>query len=252
MANQLRVIGVIPARLASTRLPEKMLQDIHGRPLIYYTWRQAKQATELNRVIVACDHKKIAAAVTAFGGEALLTSPDHTSGTARAAEVSTQLSTDIIVNIQGDEPLMHPDTIDAVARILRDSSAAIAMATASVNYTDEAAYRDPNVVKVVTAADGCALYFSRAPIPHDRDTGKPKVFKKHLGIYAYRHSLLARLAKLPPSPLAEQEKLEQLTPLAAGVKIVVASVIHDSIGVDTLSDLERVRTQLNTIAPAKS
>ncbi len=241
MPNTARVAGIIPARLESSRLRRKLLQKINGKPLIYYTYTQARSARCLGRLMVACDHEALAQAVRSFGGEAVLTRLDHASGTSRVAEAAADLSADIIINIQGDEPLIHPDTIDTVGETLLKAGPSISMATASMRCCDRQSYLNPSVVKVVTAQDGTALYFSRSPLPHHRDSPSSSCFDKHVGIYAYRYNFLQRFSELPPCPLAEQEKLEQLIPLAAGVKIAVAETAHDSIGIDTPADLEQVR-----------
>jgi len=237
-----RVAVVIPARYGSTRLPGKPLARIDGRPLIWYVWEKATRARTVRRVVVATDDERIASAVRGFGGEALLTSPDCASGTDRVAEAARGLSEEIVVNLQGDEPMMDPSVIDAVAGPLA-ADPALLMTTAAVVLDDPAQYESPQVVKVVVDARGDALYFSRAPVPRYRDTPRGP-YRKHLGIYGYRRDFLLRLGDLPPSPLERAEKLEQLRVLENGFRIRVVDVEHDPVGVDTPEDLEAVRERL--------
>jgi 3-deoxy-manno-octulosonate cytidylyltransferase (CMP-KDO synthetase) len=239
-----RVVGVIPARLQSTRLPRKLLLDQTGRPLLQYTWEAAGHARSLSEVIVATDSAEIAAAVRAFGGRVEMTG-EHPSGTDRIAEAVRRACPDaeIIVNIQGDEPEIDPSAIDRLVEALESSPAE--MATLATPITDRAERDDPACVKVVCAADGRALYFSRLPIPFTRDVdpdtllaaGSP--WKLHLGVYAYRREFLLRLSELPPSPLERLEKLEQLRALEAGATIRVAEVAHRAAGIDTPEDYAR-------------
>lgn len=237
-----RVAVVIPARFASARLPGKPLAQIDGRPLIWYVWDKATRAGAVSRVVVATDDERIAAAVRGFGGEVVLTSPLCASGTDRVAEAARGMGEEIIVNLQGDEPMMHPCVIDAVARPLL-AEPDVVMTTAALPLDDPAEYASPSVVKVVTDARGDALYFSRSPIPHYREGGGAR-FRKHLGIYGFRRDFLFRVAALPPSPLEEAEKLEQLRVLENGFRIRVVEVEHDSVGVDTPEELEAVKRRL--------
>ncbi|MCL5884338.1 MAG: 3-deoxy-manno-octulosonate cytidylyltransferase [Deltaproteobacteria bacterium] len=230
-----RVAVVIPARYASTRLPGKPLAQIDGRPMIWYVWDKAARSRTAARVVVATDDERIAAAVREFGGEAVMTSPACASGTDRVAEAARGLAEEIIVNLQGDEPMMHPSVIDAVAQPLL-SDPAVAMTTAALPLDDPEEYARPSVVKVVTDDRGDALYFSRSPIPHYRDRGTGR-FRKHLGIYGYRKEFLFRVAALPSASLEEAEKLEQLRVLQRGYRIRVVDVAFDSVGVDTPEDL---------------
>lgn len=236
------VAVVIPARYASERLPGKPLAQIDGRPMIWYVWEKARKSRLATRVVVATDDGRIAEAVKDFGGEAIMTSPACASGTDRVAEAARGLSEEIIVNLQGDEPMMHPSVIDAVAApLLADQ--AISMTTAALLRDDPEEFLRPSVVKVVTDAGGDALYFSRSPIPHYRDAGSGR-YRKHLGIYGYRKGFLFTVAALPPSPLEEAERLEQLRVLESGYRIRVVDVAHDSVGVDTQEDLAAVKERL--------
>ncbi len=241
-ADRPGIAVVIPARYASTRLPGKPLAQIDGRPLIWYVWEKAKESACADRVVVATDDERIAAAVRAFGGDAVMTSTACASGTDRAAEAARGLSEEIVINVQGDEPLLHPSVIDAVAApLIRDP--AVLMSTAALPREDPEEYARPSVVKVVTDGRGDALYFSRAPIPHYRDAGRGR-YRKHLGIYGYRREFLLRVAALPPSPLEEAERLEQLRVLQHGFRIRVVDVAHDSVGVDTPEDLRAVEERI--------
>ena len=235
-------VCVIPARLESTRLPKKMLQVIDGKPLLRFVYENAKKAKKINRVVVACDHESIKACVESFGGEAVLTRRDHQSGTERVAEVAMNTNSEIFVNLQGYEPMMNAEVIDQVVTALQRDISCV-MSTACISKDDPVEYANPNVVKVVTDQKGWALYFSRSPIPHDRDQ-KSTRFLKHLGIYGYRRDFLIHFATLPPSLLEKREKLEQLRALDHGYRIKVVETIHDSIGVDTEDDLKQVSEKL--------
>jgi 3-deoxy-manno-octulosonate cytidylyltransferase (CMP-KDO synthetase) len=231
----MKVIGVIPARYASIRFPGKPLAPLAGRPMVLHVLAAARAARRLDRVLVATDDARIAEVVSNDGGEAILTSPDAASGTDRLAEAARRLTADVYVNVQGDEPLMPAENIDrAVETLLGDPSREIATLALPIGAGEA---RDPNVVKVVAAADGRALYFSRAPIPYPRSGGPG--FRKHLGLYAYRAATLAKLALLPPSPLERMESLEQLRWLEAGWSVWVGEAAADSIGVDTPEDLAK-------------
>ncbi len=234
---------VIPARYGSTRLPGKPLLRSTGKFLIQHVYEQALQARRSTHVIVATDDSRIVAAVESFGGTAVLTRKEHPSGTDRVAEVAQKLDVDIIVNLQGDEPLIDPNYLDRVVELLQHDPQA-QLATLAVPISSTEVYRSPNCVKVVTDDTGRALYFSRSPIPMVRD-GEPNFrtdaprFLHHLGLYAYRRTALLQLAQLPVHPLETLEKLEQLRALAAGWRIQVGVVAHGSPGVDTLDDYER-------------
>lgn len=235
-------VCVIPARLESTRFPRKLLQTIEGKPLLQFVYENAKRAKRVERVVVACDHEAIKNCVESFGGEAVLTAAHHTSGTERIAEVARSLNCEFIVNLQGDEPLMHPETMDQVVGALQRDISCL-MSTACISKNDPEEFLNPNVVKVTKDQKGWALYFSRAPIPHDRDGCSAQYFK-HLGIYGYRRNFLLQFPTLPPSHLEQREKLEQLRALDNGYKIKVVETVHDSIGVDTEEDFKLVKERL--------
>ncbi len=243
----MRILGVIPARYASTRFPGKPLHLIAGKPLVQHVVERCRLAQSLAGVIVATDDDRIAQAVRPFA-TVVLTRSDHPSGTDRIAEVARSVAADAYVNIQGDEPLMDPAVIDAVAALLEHAE----MSTAATPLRDEAEYANPNVVKVVMGIGGEALYFSRRTIPFLRDEAAQPVatqmasfpFLKHLGIYGYRAETLQRIVGFPVSPLEQAERLEQLRALEHGIRIAVARVRHDSIGVDTPADAIRVEALL--------
>lgn len=242
---------IIPARLASSRLPRKPLADLAGRPMVVRVAERAG-ASRAQRVVVAADSAEIAEACRTHGVECLLTSPDHATGTDRLAEAAAALGLgahEIVVNVQGDEPLIPPTVIDAVADLLADS-ADCDLATAAHPIDDVAEFFNPNVVKVVTDRQSRALYFSRAPIPWARDAFEtnratlPPEFcaRRHVGLYAYRAGFLARFPKLEPDPLEALERLEQLRALAHGCRIAVLTLAEAlPPGVDTPADLEQVR-----------
>jgi len=256
------VIAVIPARAASVRLPGKLLREIAGKPLIVHTFERAKAAKSVSRVIVATDDEAIRGAVIAAGGEAQMTSPEHSSGSDRVAEVAAGLPEgSIIVNVQGDEPLIAPETIDAAVEAILDTEESDIV---SVYETFESASElfDPNNVKVVTDKTGHALYFSRSPMPWPRDASlkhggdairavesEPELlahFKKHTGLYVYRREYLLEFSKMPQTPLEKFEMLEQLRALENGARIKLVKAAANSIGVDTEDDLEKVRRVLET------
>jgi 3-deoxy-manno-octulosonate cytidylyltransferase (CMP-KDO synthetase) len=234
------VIAIIPARYQSSRLPGKALADIGGHPMIEHVYRRASAASSVSSVLVATDDERILEAVRAFGGTACLTSPDHPSGTDRLAEVIAQLGSEIVVNVQGDEPLIDPAMIDeAIEPLLADPM--VVMSTLRKRIDDEGELLNPNVTKVVVDRDGYALYFSRAAIPFTR-AGHPRAAAwRHIGLYVYRRDCLLQLAGLPPSALERSEGLEQLRALEHGIRILAVETTHDSIGVDTPADLDRVR-----------
>ncbi len=237
------VLAVIPARFHSTRLPGKILANIAGRPMIEHVFRRAAAARLVTAVVVATDDERIATAVRAFGGAAVMTRADHVSGTDRTAEVVAAHPCRAVVNLQGDEPLIEPETIDAaVAPILEDATLEISTVCRPLADADE--FRNPNVVKVVTDDRGLALYFSRAPIPfpRDNDTSVPAMARAHMGLYVYRRDTLLKLAALPAVPLELIESLEQLRAMANGIRIRVVDTSHMTIAVDTPADLERVRS----------
>lgn len=233
---------VIPARYASSRLPAKPLLRETGKYLIEHVYERACQS-QAALVVVATDDERIFHAVSSFGGNVMMTRADHVSGTDRVAEVALKLDADIIVNLQGDEPLIEPETLDFLVGLLQQN-AEVEMATLGAPIATREQWLDPNCVKVVRDAAGRALYFSRSPIPFVRDGEpnfheRPELFLQHLGLYAYRRGFLLKLAKLPPEPLEETEKLEQLRVLALGYRIQVGVVPHAHRGVDTPADYAR-------------
>lgn len=254
----MRVLGIIPARYASSRFPGKALADLKGKPLIQHVYERARSAKTLDDLVVATDDRRILQAVEAFGGRAVMTSPQCPSGTDRAAEVARDEDYDLVVNIQGDEPLIHPAMIDqAAAPLIEDPQ--IPMGTLARLIDKEEELFSPHVVKVVFNHQGLALYFSRSLIPfprelylqHGGDLKKAaeelllsRRYYKHIGLYVYRRDFLLHLAGMPSSSLERAEGLEQLRVLQAGYPIKVAETQYDSVGVDTPQDLERVRGML--------
>ena len=233
---------VIPARLASTRLPRKLLLRETGKSLLQHTYEAACRAKLPRGVCIAADHEEIAAAVRAFGGEVRMTSPACASGTDRVAEVARQMAdVDIFVNVQGDEPELRGEAIDLVVRLLADNPAAV-MSTLATPIREKEKLHDPACVKVVFDATGKALYFSRSPIPHAREwrdellNNDPPHFFQHIGLYAYRREFLLRLADIPRTPLEKLENLEQLRVLEAGHSIIVGVIDEPTIGIDTPAD----------------
>ena len=239
--QSLRVAGVIPARLASTRLSRKVLREIAGRPMVEWVWRAAAASGRMDPVLVATDSDEVADACRARGIPVVMTSPWCASGSDRVREVARQVDADIYVNIQGDEPMLTPAFFDPLLALFDRPE--VEVSTLAVP-CPAAEFTNPNAVKVVTALDGRALYFSRATIPFDRDATGFAGYRKHLGIYAYRKAALERFAALPPSPLERIEKLEQLRLLENGIGIYVAAAPEDTIGVDTEEDLHRVEAVL--------
>jgi len=240
------VIAVIPARYASTRLPAKILADIHGKPMIQWVYERTKMARGVDEVYVATDDDRIAAAVKGFGGKVVMTSTEIQSGTDRVAVVADQVAGDIFVNVQGDEPLMDPKAIEEAVELVR--SGRFPMATVMSPLKTEAELNEPSVVKVIADRLGRAIYFSRHPIPYSRgprpEAGSPFVCKRHVGLYVYDRATLMRFRSLPVSALEKAEVLEQLRALADGIAIGITEVDFISIGVDTPEDLERVRQAL--------
>ena len=235
----MRVLCVIPARYASTRLPGKPLRDIAGKPMICRVYERAVQAEKIEKALVATDDQRICDAVESHGGNAMMTSKDHPTGTDRLAEVAAAYENmDVIINVQGDEPLIEPALIDELAGLFEDAPE-LMMATVMTELKDEEEARNPNNVKVITDKTGYALYFSRSLIPYPRNPGKAPVFK-HIGIYAYRREFLLRYAKLSPTPLEQAESLEQLRALENGYRIKVLKTDCRFVGVDTEEDLALV------------
>jgi len=241
----MQIVGIVPARYESSRYPGKPLADIFGKPMIQHVYERARRTPLLDRVLVATEDQRIMNAVKAFGGEAVLTRSDHPSGTDRLAEACRILglaAEDIVVNIQGDEPLVEPAMIQRLVQALKDFPDC-PVATLAFPTEDEKEYLNPNVVKVVVGETGKALYFSRAPIPCHRDAGStPVSFLKHLGFYAYRHAFLQTFTTLPPGKLEQMEKLEQLRVIEQGYAIQVALSPKDTVGVDTPEDLQQLLT----------
>jgi len=234
-----RVVVVIPARYGSTRFEGKPLADIGGKPMIQHVYERSLQAGLVDEVIVATDDPRILKAVQAFGGGAIMTSERHRCGTDRIAEVAEKIDADIIVNVQGDEPLISPGAIDQAIRPLTEDND-LKMCTLMKKITDVKEFPDPNVVKVVTDKRGYALYFSRSQIPYPRN---PAYFKgyKHLGVYVYRKEFLLEFARMDQTPLEKTESLEQLRALENNVRIKVIETPYNSISVDTPADLEKIR-----------
>jgi 3-deoxy-manno-octulosonate cytidylyltransferase (CMP-KDO synthetase) len=252
-------VAIIPARYSSTRLPGKPLLPLARIPMIMHVVERASRARLVSRVIVATDDERIAEAVEALGGESRMTSPNLTSGTDRVAEVAAQLDSEFIVNVQGDEPLIEPSTIDAaIEPLIEDEQIQISTTSEPIDSVED--LFNPGVVKVVTDARGFALYFSRSPIPYARLAGElaleeslradPSLlsnYRKHSGLYAYRAGFLRRFARMEPSPLERLEALEQLRAIENGFEIRVVRVEHRSIGVDTRQDYERVKRLIEEI-----
>lgn len=245
----MRILGIIPARFASTRFPGKPLVLIAGKPLLQHVVERCQKAGKLSEVVVATDDARIEAAARKFC-RVEMTSENHPSGTDRVAEVARRCECDAVVNIQGDEPLIDPAVVDAVAGALEGAE----MSTAATLIKDVSEYDNANVVKVVVNAAGRALYFSRRTIPHVRDLAQRPVaeqmaafpFLKHLGIYGYRRETLLRLVQMPVSALEQAEKLEQLRAIENGLEIAVVRVNYDSVGVDVPGDVQRVEERLHT------
>jgi 3-deoxy-manno-octulosonate cytidylyltransferase (CMP-KDO synthetase) len=233
-------VAVIPARYQSTRLPGKPLADIGGRPMVEHVYRRACEARTLSRVLVATDDLRVFETVRAFGGEVVMTSPLHRTGGDRVAEVAAGLSETLIVNVQGDEPLIAPGMIDA-AVLACAASPDVVMSTVRRAITDPHDLDNPAVVKVVTDVSGRALYFTRSRVPFPRDAETATLCYKHIGLYVYRREFLLHLSRLAPTPLERAESLEQLRALEHGFPIVTVETTTDVMGVDTPDDLERVR-----------
>jgi 3-deoxy-manno-octulosonate cytidylyltransferase (CMP-KDO synthetase) len=243
----LRVLGVIPAHLGSTRLPRKVLRSIAGTPMIAHVFRRAHQSEFLSDLLVATDSEDVMATCHALGIPAVMTSADHPSGTDRVWEVSRNRIADVYVNIQADEPLITTGHIRGLVQPFR-THPGVQVTTLKIVATAEEV-QNPNVVKVVTDAHGRALYFSRHPIPYDRDGGGAATYWKHPGGYAYRREALERFHRLPPSPLERVERLEQLRFLEDGIPIQVVETMEPTIGVDTEEDLLAVEAILRKQSP---
>lgn len=233
----MKAIAIIPARLASTRLPRKVLREICGKPMLAHVYEAARRCKTLAELIVATDSEEIMEFCRAQKFEARMTSSAHTSGTGRVHEIAQQIAADVYINVQGDEPLARPEHIEAMLELMRNAEVQVGTVKTPCGPED---VNNPHAVKVVTDAAGKALYFSRATIPFDRDArGEAKYFK-HLGFYAYRKAALDRFITLPESKLERSERLEQLRFLENGIPIYIAETPFDTVGVDTEDDLKRV------------
>ena len=232
----MQAIAVIPARLASTRLPRKMLREIAGQPLLAHVYRSVRSSPLLQDVVIATDSEEILKVCQKNGWQARMTSADHQSGTERVHEIANLVAADVYLNIQGDEPLTRPEHVKSLLDVMRNPAVQVSTLKTPAPAAD---VKNPNAVKVVTDVSGRALYFSRATVPYDRDGMRPLYFK-HLGIYAYRKAALDRFFQLPESPLERSERLEQLRFLENGIPIHVGETPFDTIGVDTEDDLHRV------------
>lgn len=235
----MKILCVIPARFSSTRLPGKPLADIAGKPMIQHVYERASAARKPAEVLIATDHPLVFEAVKAFGGSVMLTSPDHPTGTDRLAEVARNYpDVDVLINVQGDEPLIAPEVIDQLAAAF-EAEPELAMATLMTEMDGEE-YHTPSAVKVVTDLQGYALYFSRSLLPYPRNPHTAMRVYKHIGVYAYKRDFLLKYASLEPTPLEKTESLEQLRALEYGYKIKVLTTDFKSIGVDTPEDLAKV------------
>jgi len=243
--SSLRIACVIPARLSSTRLSRKVLRPIAGRPMVEWVWRAAAASRLMDPIVVATDAEEVAAVCRERGIPTVMTSPDCPSGSDRVRETARQIDADIYVNIQGDEPTLTPDFFPPLLSLFDRPQ--VEVATLAVRCPSHE-IANPNAVKVVTALDGRALYFSRATIPFDRDGTNFAGYRKHLGIYAYRKAALECFASLEPSWIEQVERLEQLRLLDNGINIYVAPAPRDTIGVDTEEDLARAEAMLKATA----
>lgn len=236
------VLGVIPARYSSTRFEGKVLAEISGKPMLQHVWERSRQAMLLDDLIIACDNELVAAKARGFGAKVIMTSKGHSCGTDRISEVVNPLDVKVVINIQADEPLIHPTMIDDVARALL-ADASLSMATIMKKIEDRASIEDPNVVKVVVDKNNFALYFSRAAIPFHASGSEVKspVYYKHIGLYGYTKDFLFTYKNLPVSRLEKMERLEQLRVLEEGFRIKVIETKYDTVGVDTPEDLEKAK-----------
>ena len=237
----MRTLGVIPARLGSTRLPRKVLLEIAGRPMVEWVWRAAVASGRMDEVVVATDSDEVRTVCAARGIPARMTSPECASGSDRVCEVARQVEAEIYVNIQGDEPLLRPEHFQPLLGLFERAEVRVGTVAVPCPAEDVG---NPNAVKVVMARDGRALYFSRSTIPFDRDGVGHVAWRKHLGLYAYRRDALEEFARLRPSPLEMAERLEQLRMLENGMPIYVGEAEGDTIGVDTEADRLRVEAAL--------
>jgi 3-deoxy-manno-octulosonate cytidylyltransferase (CMP-KDO synthetase) len=243
--KRLKAVGVIPVRYDSHRFKGKVLADLLGKPMIQHVWEKARKSVLLDDLIVAADNERIIDAVRSFGGKAVLTSKKHPSGTDRVHEAVQFLKTDIVINIQSDEPMLVPSMVDDLITALSGDEKFF-MATFRKTINDPDLIRDPNTVKVIVDKNDFAIYFSRTPLPFYRNDSMPKTYYKHIGLYGYTKEFLSVFSRLPVSFLETSEGLEQLRALENGFKIKVLETQHDTIGVDTPKDLETVRLKLST------
>jgi 3-deoxy-manno-octulosonate cytidylyltransferase (CMP-KDO synthetase) len=241
--KRITAVGIIPVRYESTRFRGKVLADIGGKPMIQHVWEKAKKAVLLDELIVAADDERVISAVRSFGGKAVLTSVDHQSGTDRINEAVQNLKTDVVINIQSDEPMLVPAMIDALVTALSEDKNLL-MATFRKKINDQDQINDPNIVKVVVDSKNFAMYFSRTSIPFSHSASAAATYYKHIGLYGYTKYFLSVFSKLPVSSLETFEGLEQLRALENGYKIKVLETQHDTVGVDTPEDLENVRIKL--------
>ncbi len=250
----MRVVAIIPARYSSKRFPGKVVVPVAGKPMIQRVWERTGQATLIDEVVVATDDERVQDTVAGFGGKAIITSPEHRSGTERSAAASELLEAEVVVNVQGDEPLINPESLDLVVRPLNEDQS-LAMATLKHPLDSYHSFMNQNVVKVVCDEQDNAIYFSRAPLPFFRDNeelmerwqkegkrpaGLDPVPMKHIGVYAYRRDFLQAIARMPTADIEKAERLEQLRVLAWGFKLRVVSTPHDSISIDVPGDVEKV------------
>ncbi|MCE5251377.1 3-deoxy-manno-octulosonate cytidylyltransferase [bacterium] len=241
-----KTVAIIPARYGSVRFPGKVLADLCGKPVVQHVYERVVKAKTVSRAVVATDDERIARAVSSFGGEAVMTSPHHVSGTDRVAEAASITGGDIIVNVQGDEPLIDPDVIDRIVeKITVDRE--ISCSTAASPISDETVYLNPNAVKVVIDHRGRALYFSRSPVPYYRDGGYGGGAYIHMGIYCFRRSFLDIYSSLEPTGLEKAEKLEQLRIIEHGYLIGVIITAEAPKGIDIEEDLRAVRERLKCL-----
>jgi 3-deoxy-manno-octulosonate cytidylyltransferase (CMP-KDO synthetase) len=244
----MKVVAVIPARWDSTRLKGKVLADINGKPMIQHVWERVSKAHEVDEVVIAVDKEKVLKAVESFGAKAVFTSPEQPSGTDRLAEVASTVDADVYINVQADEPLIHPLMVDALAQVF-EYERNVQMATLIKRIHSKEEIANPNVVKVVVDRKGFALYFSRSPIPYIREGSESIMdlqdvsgsYFKHIGLYSYTKDFLFTYTNLPKSTLEMDEKLEQLRVLEHGYKIMTVETRYDTVGVDTQEDLDMVR-----------
>lgn len=242
----MKVIAIIPARFASTRFPAKMLADLGGVPLIVRTYNAAVDTGLFSEVFVATDSHLIFDAITQSGGKAVMSLREHESGSDRIAEAVAAIETDIVVNVQGDEPFINREPLEDLIEVFKnDTLKQVDLASLMRRITDPSEISNPNNVKVVTDSNGFALYFSRSPIPFSRDTDSDVAYYRHIGVYAFRKRAILDFSELPQSPLEKAEKLEQLRYLESGRRIKMVETSHNGIGIDTPEDLERARLMLN-------